>query len=389
MRNLASILLLIVVTASSCHSALRTVFEKLDDKTPHEAYADKLEDKHLDDTPEGRQWLAASKKALEIPQMVSLPYSQNGYFPSDKPRALGLQFEARQGERLTFTLTKKEGERLAIYADLFKQGGNEAAPILSLDTTSHQFSIEVEETGAYVLRLQPELYNTGTYTLSVSVGPSLGFPVSYGKAHIGSFWGDDRDGGQRRHEGIDIFAPKLSPAIAAADGYITGVKEGGLGGKTVWLRPNGKNIFLYYAHLDKQLVQEGQVVKKGDVIGLVGNTGNAKYTPSHLHFGVYTFSGPIDPLPFVNRLLKEAPAIPDKKVTGLLKLIKTQKTADGTTLKANTELTPLAVTAKGYMAELPDGRVIQTPFAAVKAAPLPTKEPSRTATVPAPASKGS
>jgi murein DD-endopeptidase MepM/ murein hydrolase activator NlpD len=64
----------------------------------------------------------------------------------------------------------------------------------------------------------------GEYTLSVSVGPSLGFPVSGNKASIGSFWGDNRDGGKRSHEGVDIFAAKLTPAIAAADGVVTGVR---------------------------------------------------------------------------------------------------------------------------------------------------------------------
>jgi hypothetical protein len=220
------------------------------------------------------------------------------------------------------------------------------------------------------------LYHTGTYNLSISVGPSLGFPVSGTKAKAGSFWGADRDGGKRRHEGIDIFAPKLTPAIAAADGYISGVREGGIGGKTVWLRTNDRNIYLYYAHLDKQLVQEGQAVKKGDVIGLVGNTGNAKYTPSHLHFGVYTFNGPVNPFPFVNRLVKTAPPVPEKNLTLPLKLIKPQKNKDGTLVNANTILIPVAVTAKSYIAALPDGNLIEAPFTAVKTIPQNNKAAS-------------
>ena len=154
--------------------------------------------------------------------------------------------------------------------------------------------------------MQPPLYDEGEYSHAISIAPSLQFPVSGNKAKAGSFWGDGRDGGKRSHEGIDIFAPKHTPAVAAADGYITGVKEGGIGGKTVWLRPTGKNYTLYYALLDKQTVSEGQVVKKGDVVGLVGNTGNAKHTPSHLHFGIYTWNGPIDPFPFVNPAIKTA-----------------------------------------------------------------------------------
>jgi len=202
--------------------------------------------------------------------------------------------------------------------------------------------------------------------LAISLGPSLGFPVSGNKASIGSLWGDDRDGGKRSHEGIDIFAPKLTPAIAATNGIVTGVKEGGLGGKTVWLKVDHKNTYLYYAHLDKQLVQEGQQVKKGDIVGLVGNTGNAKYTSSHLHFGVYTSDGPVDPLPFVNPTIKTASPIPFKNLTGLLKLLKPQRTGNGLVIAANTELIPLAVNAKGYLAESPEGSILQTPFSAVR-----------------------
>lgn len=385
MKNITSLLLLIALAGTSCSSVVHDIFGK---PTPHEKYAEKLDDKDLDETPEGRLWLAASKKAPEDPQVISLPYRQYGYFHADKPRAVGLQFSAKFGERITFSLAKKEGTKLAIYADVFKQDGSDE-PLVSADTATTQFSFDAQETGTYVLRLQPELYHTGEYSLSVSVGSSLDFPVSGKKANVGSVWGDSRDGGKRRHEGIDIFAPKLTPALAAADGYVTGVREGGIGGKTVWLRPNDKNIFLYYAHLDKQLVQEGQFVKKGDVVGLAGNTGNAKHTLAHLHFGVYTYSGPVDPLPFVNRTVKTAPAVPAKSLMGSLKLTKAQKTKEGVWVKANTVLVPLAVNLKGYIVELPDGDVMQTPFASVQVVKQPVVGSNAVATTPAPSSKKS
>jgi peptidoglycan LD-endopeptidase LytH len=375
MKYIAYLMLLVLMSGSSCSSTLHKLFG---DQTPHEKYADQLGDKGLEKTPEGRAWLAASQKALEAPQPVSLPYRQRGYFRSDKSRALGLQFTAKQGERITFSLIKNGTTPLVIFADVFKPTQSTTAPLLSADTASTQFSFDADETGTYVLRLQPQLYQSGGYSLSVSVGPSLGFPVSGTKAKPESFWGDERDGGKRRHEGVDIFAPKLTPAVAAADGYITGVREGGLGGKCVWLRPDGKNIFLYYAHLDKQLVHEGQSVKKGDVVGLVGNTGNARYTPSHLHFGIYTYNGAVDPFPFVNRAVKTAPDVPAKDLTVSLKLIKAQKEPAGTLATANTILIPLAVTAKGYIAELPDGNLIQAPFTAVKT----IKQPDAVATRP-------
>ena len=126
------------------------------------------------------------------------------------------------------------------------------------------------------------------------------FPVAGKKASVGSVWGDERDGGRRRHKGIDIFAKKGTPVVAIEDGIITEREETKLGGKVLWLRPRGAWWRAYYAHLDEQLVNEGDRVVKGQVIGTVGNTGNAKTTPSHLHFGIYTLSGAIDPLPIIS-----------------------------------------------------------------------------------------
>lgn len=136
-------------------------------------------------------------------------------------------------------------------------------------------------------------------------GESFVFPVSGKKNNIGSFWGDERDGGRRKHRGIDIFARKGTPVIAISDGVITASGNNSLGGKIIKLRPSGKLWFAYYAHLDQQLVTEGSYVHQGQVIGTVGNTGNARTTPSHLHFGIYSLFGAINPLPYI----KSAPKI--------------------------------------------------------------------------------
>jgi peptidoglycan LD-endopeptidase LytH len=367
MKNILAIFLATALFAASCSSLSKNIFSK---KTPHEEYAEKLDDKNLDKTPEGRQWLAASKLSLENAQLVQLPYRQHGYFAPGKARALGLRFTAKRGERVSFSFLKKAP--FTLFADVFKEGEKEPALLLSADTASSQFSFDAEEAATYIVRLQPELFRSGEYSLSVSVGPSLGFPVGNNKARIGSFWGADRDGGKRRHEGVDIFAPKLTPVLAAEDGVVTGVKNEGIGGKTVWLRV-GNNITLYYAHLDKQLVTPGQFVKKGETLGLVGNTGNAKHTPPHLHFGIYTYNGAIDPLPFINKEVKTAPVVPGKNLESPLQLTKTQKT--GTVIiAANTVLIPLAVNQNGYVCELPDGRLIQVPFASVQKIPNSRKD---------------
>jgi peptidoglycan LD-endopeptidase LytH len=359
MKNILATLLLIGLIAASCNSLSKNIFSK---KTPHEEYAEKLDDKDLDKTPEGRQWLAASKLALENAQLVQLPYRQHGYFVPDKGRALGLRFSAKRGERIIFSLSKKLP--FTLFADVFKEGDLEPSLLLSADTASAEFNFDATETAMYILRLQPELFRSGEYSLSVSTGPSLGFPIGNNKGKIGSFWGDSRDGGKRRHEGVDIFAPKLTPVVAAENGFVTGVKNEGIGGKTVWLRVTN-NITLYYAHLDKQLVQPGQSVKKGEILGLVGNTGNAKHTPAHLHFGIYTYNGAVDPLPFIDREIKTASAVPEKNMKAALRLTKTQKSGT-TVVTTNTIVTPLAVNGKGYVCEMPDGKLIQVPFSSVK-----------------------
>lgn len=137
------------------------------------------------------------------------------------------------------------------------------------------------------------------YELELTTEPVLLFPVA-GKDEkaIQSFWGAPRGGGTRKHEGNDIFAPKGTNLLALTDGEITRLTNTGIGGKTVWLYDRDRDLRYYYAHLDEQLVRKGQRVRRGDVVGTVGNTGNARTTPPHLHFGIYD-GGAIDPYPFL------------------------------------------------------------------------------------------
>jgi len=371
LKNCKLLLWPVLLLLLSCSNPVNKIFGK---KTAHEVYADKVEQ-----SPEGKQWVAVSEKVLQSPYTIQLPYRHAGHFPLDKLRAFALQFTVKQGEKIMVDVSKKNGVANVLYADVFKLDGARHDHILSADTTISSLSFEADETATYILRLQPALYHTASYNLSVSVGPSLSFPVAGTKAKTGSFWGDARDAGKRLHEGIDIFAPKLTPAIAAADGYVTKVDEVGIGGKTVWMKVADRNIHLYYAHLHKQLVQDGQTVKKGDTVGLIGNTGNAIHTAAHLHFGIYNNEGALDPWPFVNKVVKTAPAITPKDLTVYLQFKSPLAISAGTKETANPVLIPLAVNADGYIAELPDGKMIHAPFKAVKNIdkqkdPLPTQK---------------
>jgi len=300
-------LALVVFTSCSKMSGPAALFKKL---SPHDTYGQKLKDAGLDKTAIGSTWLQKADNAVIKPVTITIPYKEAGYFAEDKAEATALRFTATRGEKLHITLVEKPAVGFKIFLDLFSLNAqNEPELTASADTANTHLDYEVKAAGTYLLRLQPELLKSGNYTLTITAGPSLSFPVSTsGRPKIGSFWGDSRDNGGRRHEGIDIFSPKGTPAIAAANG-VTRISENKLGGLVVFLRPDDEDYTLYYAHLGKQLVHDGQVVKTGDTVGLIDNTGNAKNTPSHLHFGIYTNNGAIDPLPFVNRETREPHSI--------------------------------------------------------------------------------
>ena len=119
------------------------------------------------------------------------------------------------------------------------------------------------------------------------------------KKEVADTWGAPRGTG-RRHEGQDIFAPKGTPILSATNGYIYKIGENNLGGQTVSVISSGGRVY-YYAHLDRYAkgIEVGDRVNTRSVLGYVGTTGNAQGTPPHLHFGIYTFTGAINPLPLL------------------------------------------------------------------------------------------
>ena len=304
-----SVFLFLLCLMEACKTPVSGVFGR---KTPHEAYAARISEAGLDQTTMGRSWLDAASRSLARPVVISTPYSENGYFAAERPNAVGLRFNGKMGEKLLISLETVPATGFTVYMDLWRVEGssNELKLLAAADTGSRRLEYEVEGDQAMLLRIQPALLESGEYTLSIRTGPSLAYPIKApGSNHIKSYWGAARDAGARRHEGIDLFAKFRTPVVAAADGRVTNVGLSNLGGKTVWMRPEGKSYVLYYAHLDEQLVQQGQRVRAGDTLGLMGNTGNARTTPPHLHFGIYTSGGAVDPLAFVNPVVKEPPAI--------------------------------------------------------------------------------
>ncbi|MBA2498845.1 MAG: M23 family metallopeptidase [Chitinophagaceae bacterium] len=302
MKSWIPIIYITIIAFIGCRSPGIDIFGK---KTPHNKYEQKLKDAGLNESALGKAWLYMADWSLQNPVIIQLPFREAGYFSGDKAHASGYVFNAQRGEFINVTLDKKPLKDFDVFLDLWKLSRDSIPGNLTYADTTH-FNFEVEEDGAYILRLQPELLRNGNYTLTITTGPSLAYPVQApGKESIQSFWGASRDGGNRFHEGVDIFAARYTPVTAAADGRISRVNVNNLGGKVIFMRLKDRNISLYYAHLDSQLVHIGQSVKAGDTIGLLGNSGNAITTAPHLHFGIYTSGGAIDPLPFIKPSNKE------------------------------------------------------------------------------------
>ena len=136
--------------------------------------------------------------------------------------------------------------------------------------------------------------STGGHTVG---GSGWVFPVQ-GPNSFTNTWGYPRGGG-RTHQGTDIMSPRGTPVVAVVNGTVSRAKpvESGLGGITIWLDGNDRNSY-YYAHLSRIEggISSGTRVGAGQVIGYVGNTGDARSTDPHLHFEIRPGGGsPINP----------------------------------------------------------------------------------------------
>lgn len=118
---------------------------------------------------------------------------------------------------------------------------------------------------------------------------SLLMPLATIKAEqLSDTFNDSRTGG-RVHDAIDIMAPKGTPVVAVNDGKIVKLFNSKLGGLTIYQFDPGETHAYYYAHLDSYVagIKEGDLVKRGDLVGYVGSTGNASPEAPHLHFAVF------------------------------------------------------------------------------------------------------
>jgi murein DD-endopeptidase MepM/ murein hydrolase activator NlpD len=115
---------------------------------------------------------------------------------------------------------------------------------------------------------------------------------------------DARTGG-REHEALDILAPMDTPVVAVEDGTVAKLFVSKAGGNTIYQFDPGRDYSYYYAHLDRYAdgLKEGDALRRGQIIGYVGTSGNAPKNTPHLHFAVFRLTPdrhwwegtPIDP----------------------------------------------------------------------------------------------
>jgi hypothetical protein len=265
----------------------------------HEEFARHLEANGLGQTAMGRRWLESARTALMDPLEIVPPYAESGGFLAHRAAALGLIFEGFDGQTLHLALERRGEPAGRIFVEVFyvREPLVDARHVrlrgLGVDESSLEVPLPYD--GRYIVRLQPELLVDSLYNLRLELAAAVPFPVDTETDAVGSFFGDPRDAGSRLHEGIDIFAPRDTPVVAVAKGRAT-ARTTPRGGNVVWLRTADRSY--YYAHLERAAFNGTRTVSTGEVIGYVGNSGNAVTTPTHLHFGVYRRGyGAMDPLP--------------------------------------------------------------------------------------------
>jgi peptidoglycan LD-endopeptidase LytH len=256
--------------------------------TPRAAYAMRVE--QTTDAAALSAWDAAGSAALRAPLYVPPAFEELLDFPADIPVAATYRFFLQQGERINVEIRTDRGA--APFADIFEIiDSTMFRHAFAAEPDVRSFSFTARTDGVHVLRVQPPVTGDGRYAVTVrsQVSKGLVFPVEGASpSAIAGQWGDARDGGARSHKGVDIFAPRGTPVVAVANGVITTVETTSSGGRVVWQRDDEHGLLFFYAHLDEQIATEGQRVAPGDVIGRVGNTGNASGGSPHLHFGVFT-----------------------------------------------------------------------------------------------------
>ena len=202
--------------------------------------------------------------------------------------------EAREEQKATEELIAAKNSVIEGYDD--KIDGQESAMKELQEELKAQQAIVAELEEIERKRKEEEKKNQLNLTYD---GGKMTWPVP-GYSRISSYFGYRSNpfggSGKEYHNGLDIPAPRGTNIVAAYDGQVAWSSYSSSAGNWVGI-DHGNGYYTIYMHMSKRLVSEGQMVKKGQVIGLVGTTGRS--TGNHLHFGVRKDGSYMDPLKWV------------------------------------------------------------------------------------------
>jgi murein DD-endopeptidase MepM/ murein hydrolase activator NlpD len=190
---------------------------------------------------------------------------------------------------------------MAAVVTIFPSGASmvTTAPLAAAAPTAAEEQVKVKpslkETPPAVTPPEPEMKSNETATaMSADTVEelrrrSLTLPVQgIRKEELRDTFNEKR-GASRRHEAIDILAPRNTPVFAVEDGEIAKLFFSAAGGITIYQFDPDEDYVYYYAHLERYAegLEEGDDVKRGQIIGYVGTTGNAPRDTPHLHFAIF------------------------------------------------------------------------------------------------------
>jgi peptidoglycan LD-endopeptidase LytH len=199
-----------------------------------------------------------------------------------------------------------------------RRSGSRAQPAESreeLEVRQHDYPAEPAANAANARRPdEGTRARTSEPDLRPLVDRNLTFPVpGIRRENVIDTFNQSRGGG-RIHEASDIMADRGTPVVAVDDGTIVKLFLSKPGGVTIYQFDPAQQFCYYYAHLDRYAegLQEGMSVRRGQVIGYVGSTGNAQANAPHLHFAIFELGPekqywkgtPINPYPMLMRALK-------------------------------------------------------------------------------------
>jgi murein DD-endopeptidase MepM/ murein hydrolase activator NlpD len=199
-----------------------------------------------------------------------------------------LQSVTQQDANIVGRVTQLKAEQEQVHADLDRQRVEQQRVLGEISQRQDQVEASLRAVSREYERIRAEVDRRKS---------GFAFPVAGAYSYTNTFGAPRMVGTEysHKHEGTDIFALKGTRLVAVVDGVLERVGTSLLGGLGLWVRSPGDGWSYYYAHLSAFApgVHNGMQVRKGQVVGYVGNTGNAQGGPAHLHFETHLPGGKV------------------------------------------------------------------------------------------------